>query len=298
MRERAQGWGLERGWRFLLLSLAVMWIALLSTCVSANSPRSALGADEERLLLALDDAGVSGEPVREEAHRYYDEARRMAVRGEWEEAIALYQQAIALEPSYRGAYEGRAEAYHALGRHQEAIGGYSRAIEIREDSHLYTERGHADVETGRHLQADQDYHMALSSGHPSPNAYIVMGDSHRLIGAFKEAIRSYSEAILLDRESWRAYYFRGVCRFKLRQFQQALEDFGRVIALQPHNAGAYFARGAVRWLGGQCADALKDFQTFVAFSADEETLSRARAYIDYLKATVECEPPPDIPLPV
>ncbi len=243
----------------------------------------------------LENTGLRAEdPLGEEAHRYYDEARRRALQGNWEEAIIQYDQAIARESSYRAAYEGRADAYHALGRHAEAIRDYSRAIAIGETWTLYTERGHAFLESGSHAQADQDYHLALSLGPPSPGAYIGVGDAHRGMGEFEEAAHSYSEAIALDPDSWRAYYYRGAGYFTLRQFQRALADFEQVIALQPHSAGAHFARGAIYWLGGQCAEALDDFQAFIALSNGEERLSQGRGYLEYVKSATRCEPPPEI----
>ena len=45
----------------------------------------------------------------------------MALRGKWEEAAVYYDRAIAVDPTYgAAAYEGRAAAYHALERHEEA----------------------------------------------------------------------------------------------------------------------------------------------------------------------------------
>ncbi len=234
--------------------------------------------------------------IRQEAHRFYDEARRMTVRGNWEEAITLFDQAITVDPSYAATYEGRAAAYHVVGRHEEAIRDYSHAIGIRQDSPPYTQRGRVYLEEGRHLQGDQDYHQALSAGLPSLEAYIGMGDAHRLMADLEGAVRDYSQATALDPDSWRAYYFRGICYFRLRLFQRALEDFDRVIVLQPHNPGAYFARGAAQWLSGQCVPALVDLRAFVALSDSKEVISKARGHIEHLNSMKRCEPPPDMPL--
>jgi tetratricopeptide (TPR) repeat protein len=156
-------------------------------------------------------------------------------------------------------------------------------------------RGRIYFELGSYVQADEDYHMAMSLGFNTPMVYLGTGDAHRLKGEPKDAERSYSSAIQLDPDNWRAYYFRGVCYFQLRRFQWALEDFQRVIVLQPHNAGAYFARGTIRWLEGQCGDALIDLQAFVALSDDGEARARAQGYIEQLEAMIQCEPPPDFP---
>ncbi len=301
---QAQAGKLRQAWQPLLLSLAVVWAAA-SGCGSEGSPLPNEGAGESQYLspTPLDVGLPDGTTVPRDASLQYDDkprmdlwryskqADRMALLGNWEEAVSAYSQAIAVEPSDSAAYVGRAKAHYMLGEHEKAVKDYTNAIEIRETPRLYMKRGHVLLQLSRFAQADQDYHRAISLGSSSSTAYEGMGEAHRLQGEFDEAIRNYTVAIGPNDDGWwAAYYFRGLSYFQLRQFQRALEDFHHVIVLQPHSGHAYFARGVTRWLGGQCSAALDDFQAFVALSDDEEAFARAQDYIEQLEAIVRCEP--------
>ncbi|MCO8306383.1 tetratricopeptide repeat protein, partial [Streptomyces sp. RKCA744] len=67
-----------------------------------------------------DAPGMLGE--RGEVHRF---------AGRYEEAIALYDQALALDPGYAWALGSRALANEALGRRAEALADLERAVELR-----------------------------------------------------------------------------------------------------------------------------------------------------------------------
>jgi tetratricopeptide (TPR) repeat protein len=85
---------------------------------------------------------------------------------EYREALKEFNAAIDLKPESERtlsvAYFSRGFAYSGLGRHQEAINDYTRAIGIRPDyASFYTKRGTAYQETNNHLQALKDFDMAI-----------------------------------------------------------------------------------------------------------------------------------------
>ncbi|MEE1774575.1 tetratricopeptide repeat protein, partial [Streptomyces sp. JV181] len=50
--------------------------------------------------------------------------------GRHDEALADFARAVEMDPPYAWAFAGRAAVYEALGRHEEALADYDRALEI------------------------------------------------------------------------------------------------------------------------------------------------------------------------
>ena len=72
--------------------------------------------------------------------------------GRYEEAIADYDKAIGLDPKYAPAYNNRGNAYYDLGQYEEAIADYDRAIALNpEYADAYTNKGLAEVPRQKRL---------------------------------------------------------------------------------------------------------------------------------------------------
>ena len=72
-------------------------------------------------------------PSKEEL---YDGAVDLFADGKLEEAIARYEQALALDPTYADAWNGIAIAYNELGRHEQAIQAGQRLVALAPDDVL------------------------------------------------------------------------------------------------------------------------------------------------------------------
>lgn len=227
-----------------------------------------------------------------DADGQYEDAQVAASGGNWVDAIRHYSRAIELAPSLPAAYEGRAAAYHALNRYEEAIEDLSRALERGSAASSYAGRAYNWLELARYREADQDFHRALQGGSAAVEALIGAGDAHKAAGELEPAVSHYSEAIRFGADDSRPYYSRGVVQFSLGRFEPALDDIETAIALRPHFPPALFVRGVLRWLSGQCSAAGADFAAFLALSDEDPDWPVARAHLERLSAATPC------PLPV
>ncbi len=66
----------------------------------------------------------------------YDEGIDLFADGKLEDAIACYQQAIAIDPAYADAWNALAIVYNDLGRHADAIAAGNRLVELTPDDVL------------------------------------------------------------------------------------------------------------------------------------------------------------------
>jgi len=85
-----------------------------------------------------------------------------AEQGDYDQAIAHYDQAIALDPDYVEAYLYRGLAYRKRGEYDHAIADYSKAIELVPDNaEAYYDRGCAYLGLGNYEQVMADFSKAV-----------------------------------------------------------------------------------------------------------------------------------------
>jgi CHAT domain-containing protein/tetratricopeptide (TPR) repeat protein len=118
----------------------------------------------------------SGEKEKDEAEVWFARGNAQGNLGQYEEAIASYNEAIRLRPDLPEAYNNRGLAQGNLGQDEEAIASYNEAIRLRPDF---------------------------------PDAYLNRGVAQRNLGQHEEAIASYDAALILKRDFWEAWVMRG-----------------------------------------------------------------------------------------
>jgi len=88
-------------------------------------------------------------------------------KGEHDRAIADYDQAVRLDPDYASAYNGRGNAYESKGEHDRAIADYDQAIRLDPaDGAVYKSRGRAHFNAG-HFAAAADDLAAAAQKNPA-----------------------------------------------------------------------------------------------------------------------------------
>ncbi len=117
---------------------------------------------------------------------------------QYEEAIASCSKAIALDPSHVSAYTTRGIAYKNLGQMEEAIGDYTSAVELNPtDASAYNNRGNAYFALGQHQIAVDDYTKAIEYNPSFKRAYLNRAIAYRALGdtAMAEADKITADAL-------------------------------------------------------------------------------------------------------
>jgi Flp pilus assembly protein TadD len=147
----------------------------------------------------------------------YAQAATAAAAGNFERALGLYDQAIALNPPHAEAYYKRGNALKNLGRLEAAVVSYDQAIERRSD-YAY--------------------------------AYCNRGVVQQALGLTPEALSSYAQAIELDPRDAMPHYNRALLLQENSRWEEALESYDRAVAINPEFADAQYNRAlALLFLG-------------------------------------------------
>jgi tetratricopeptide (TPR) repeat protein len=179
------------------------------------------------------------------AHKLNDIGVRLGREGKEEAALALFEEAIQLEPDYALAYYNLGNSLVKLGQPAEAMEAYDSAIEC----------GEADVTV-----------MSLVD-----KGNIFLGWNRN-----QEALSAFNEAIRLDPQSALAYNGKGNALQELRQYQEAVSAFDEAIRLNPQDSGFHFNKGNLLYDRGQYKEAVQEYDIALRLNPQDTDISRNR----------------------
>lgn len=158
-------------------------------------------------------------------------------QGDYQHAIADYDEAISLDPKHVSAYNNRGIAYARSGDYERAIADYDEAIQLDPKYALaYNSRGFAYTRRGDDNHAIADLSEAILLDPKLVSAYSNRGAAYVHEGEYERAIADFSEAIRLDPKASRYLFNRGIVNLYAGSPDKALADLTLADALYPQSA--------------------------------------------------------------
>ena len=233
----------------------------------------------------LKDISTQPKPLekwREEPLVRYYSAVDAEERGEFKNAIKVYDAVIRLTPDFADAYINRGDARRELGDFKDAIKDYDTAIRLGDDyAYVYFNRGNAKDDLGDQKGAIKDFDSAIRLDPAYVDAYLNRGNVKDDLGDKRGAIEDYDTVIRLKPEKDTlagAYNNRGSAKDDLGNQKGAIEDYDTVIRLKPQKdvlAGAYFNRGSAKDDLGDQKGAIEDFEAVIRLKPQKDVLAGA-----------------------
>lgn len=122
-------------------------------------------------------------------------------------AVAFYTEAIAADPGFTQAYEGRAEANLEAKQYEQAVKDFDKVLSLQPDNaSSLTDRGIAYSELHQYMSAISSFNEAIPIEARGgdlylPRLYTLRADARAAIGAYSAAAADYTSAIALDLQS-------------------------------------------------------------------------------------------------
>ncbi len=168
---------------------------------------------------------------------------------DYHNAIADCTQAINLLPKNVEAYLNRGIAEYRLGYYEAAIADDQQAIALKpSDFRAYYNRGIANASLKKYQQAVTDYNLALSQisqidGSLLADIYNDRGLARLELADLQNAMLDFNLAIRLNGADYRAYFNRGCACARREDYAGAVDNFTKVIRLNPSDGSTYISRG-------------------------------------------------------
>ncbi len=180
--------------------------------------------------------------------------------GRYEEAIASYDKAIAINPNHNWAWVLRGAVLGQLGRYEEAIASYDKAIAINpNDDDAWNNRGDALGELGRYEEAIASYDKTVAINPNHDSAWYQRGWSLGQLGRYEEAIASCDKAIAINPNHDWAWYQRGYSLSQLERNEEAIASYDKAVVINPNHDEAWYNFGYALWKQGKLSDAANSF---------------------------------------
>ena len=176
---------------------------------------------------------------------WYNRGFVHGLRGEFDAALADFDQALQLKPTLADAWYNRGDIQRARGNYDAAIGDYTAALRCRPNFALaYFHRGECHYQLHRHEDAIADFSELIKLKPKLPAAYNNRGLAHAARNEHALAIADFTEVIRLDPHYAYAYQSRGLAYAATKDTERAMVDQIEAIRLEPKVATAYnhFAR--------------------------------------------------------
>ncbi|MDJ0715914.1 MAG: serine/threonine-protein kinase [Prochloraceae cyanobacterium] len=204
----------------------------------SNPEQSARDRDKDTTPLTEQSAPVPDtQPTKQQqVAKLLQSADKQRVAGSYQQAINLYDKAIALAPQLARAEWGRCYSFNKLQQYQNAINACDRALEIKPNYPLaLSGKGYALVQQNQYEQALALFDRAIKLNPQFVEALNNKGQVLGVLERFPEALASFNQAIEIDRNNYQAWRGRGVALFELGKRQQGIESLQQALKINPND---------------------------------------------------------------
>lgn len=229
--------------------------------------------------LALIEVAVRINPRNAEALANYGHALKSLKR--FEEALAAYDRALAIEPRFAAAHHHRASVLQELRHHDEALTGFGRALALNPRAfEALHNRGLLLINMGHDAEAAADLKQAVALRPDAAESWNNLGNALANLGEIEEALESYDRALALRPDFASALYNRAnLLQDRMGRFAEAVLLYDKAVALAPEFADGWNNRGnALRGLG-RIEEGFASYERALSLRPDHPDALKGRAQL-------------------
>lgn len=175
------------------------------------------------------------------------EGNARLARGDFNSAIAAFDDAIRLDPRQPAAFGNRAFAYWRKGEIDRAIGDYGQAIELDPDGAANRlNRAIAYNRLGEYERAIADLDRVISVQPENADALNSRCWAHAVLVHLQEALSDCNEAVKRRANDANILDSRGFVHLRLGRLDRAIADYNAALRENPKLAGSLYGRGLAK----------------------------------------------------
>lgn len=186
----------------------------------------------------------------------------LQMNGHFDGALAFYGRAIELEPDYFDALFNRGCLNFALKRLEAATADFAKAAELQPgDAGAQSNLGAALYQGGHLPEAIEALRQALTLDATLVEAELNLGSALRRIGREDEAGEAFMRAALLQPDCAEAYCGLGIVARAKGDFSQAMDYYDCALSFDPALEEALSSKGALQLLLGNFREGWEGYES-------------------------------------
>jgi tetratricopeptide (TPR) repeat protein len=216
------------------------------------------------------------DPQATQFYRLFDTATELSNKAQYQQAVAIWNQALELSPDDGKAHNSLGVAMAAMGRAEDASAEYRKAMELEPDyadsysnlGILYCQQG--DLDHGIPL-----LQKALEMTPWDAKAYSNLGNALASAGRIEESISYSRKAVQLKPDDPEANVNLGVGLARSGKLDEAIERFQKALAAAPDSAAIHADLAGALMEKGRPEEAIPHFQQALKSDPDSLQLNAA-----------------------
>ncbi|MDI7276884.1 MAG: tetratricopeptide repeat protein [Anaerolineae bacterium] len=234
-------------------------------------------------------AGGAGSPGSATVRDLLRKAMALQEKGELQDALARYREALDLDERYAPTHASLASLYRQLGREDEALRELERAAELEPDNpyilaplgQLYLEREEYDKSVAVLERA-----RALEPAEAQIRSVLGAAYYYRSYADQEKAVAELEEAVALAPGDARAQYGLALAYMRRdgpQDRERAIRAMEKVLELDDTQTEPYLYLGQLYARGGEREKAIAAWQRYLAVGQDAESLEQVRQWLRTLE---------------
>ncbi len=205
------------------------------------------------------------------ASEHVDLGIEYSEQGKFEQAVAEFEKAIALDPNDANAQRNLGTAYGEQGKWEESLAAYERAVEINPNfGEAYGDMAAAYFNLGKLAEAIAAGEKGIELAPDYATAYNNLGIVYGAQGQIDEAIALFEQGIQADSSCAECYYNLGFAYEQVEQLDQAIAAYQKAVQADPNYTDAYENMGTVYARQNRLEEAIAQFETFLQLAPDDD----------------------------
>jgi len=194
---------------------------------------------------------------------------KLYTRGQYQEVLGKISQLLGQFPNSVNLYNILGAANQKLGKSEEAIEAYTKALSIKPDfAEAYNNMGSTLQDQGKLDDAIEAYTKALSIKPDYADACYNMGNTLQDQGKLDEAIEAYTKALSIKPDYADACYNMGNALQDQGKLDEALEAYSKALSIKPDFAEAYNNMGNTLQDQGKLDEAIEAYTKALSIKPD------------------------------
>ena len=171
-------------------------------------------------------------------------------------ALASYDAALSLKPSYTDALRRKANVLLAIGNKEEARALYAEAMEDAQGRFdLWHEYASFLIQCGDFEGAERAAITSIEIT-PSSGVFHNLGYARMMLGQFEKAALAYKSALQIEPDRLDTMWDLALCHERLKKYEYAIDALQQATTQNPKNASYWGLLGRVRREAGRVREAV------------------------------------------